>query len=268
MRSHLNDKIFELQRTSIIKIISRFSAAVLLVVHFSFAIAKHEPDFVNTAASFPSGLNCLLHSGTVSTPSPLSTAYIFDSLDLEHLGLSRAAFDYATRGFSRLQSNGQITNDRIITIIDFSKASSQKRLFIIDLNRCTLLCNTYVSHGVNTGLEYARNFSNAPESNQSSLGFYETGTTYIGKNGFSLKLIGLEKGFNDNAERRSIVLHAATYVNAGMARSCGYIGRSQGCPAVPVELHKKIIALIKGGTCLFIYSPDHNYLLHSRIING
>lgn len=255
--------------TGIKKIIFPFSAFVLILVQLSFAYAKNNPVILsNRPTQQLTDSNNIDKPRNSSTANSIAASFVFDSLNLERLGLSREAFDNAIHGFNKLYENGRLSNDRIITIIDFSKASSQKRLFILDMEQGKLLCHTYVSHGVNTGLEYARNFSNIPESNQSSLGFYQTGGTYIGKNGFSMKLIGLEKGFNDNAESRAIVMHAAPYVNAAMARSKGYIGRSWGCPAVPVELHKKIIDLIKGGTCLFIYSPNINYLAHSRVING
>jgi hypothetical protein len=105
------------------------------------------------------------------------------------------------------------------------------------------------------------------ESNQTSLGFYKTEGTYIGGKGYSLHLKGLEKGFNDNAEKRDIVMHGADYVNETFIRMKGYIGRSFGCPSVPVKLHKPIIDKIKNGTCLFIYGPDKKYLSRSVVIS-
>jgi hypothetical protein len=209
----------------------------------------------------------------IAVSSPVETCVsnssnMYDSLHLNRFGLSREAFEYGIRGFNYLEKKGKLNNDQIITIIDFSKPSAQKRLFILDIKKYKLLCTTWVAHGMRSGLEYASHFSNTPESNQSSLGFYETGGTYEGKNGFSMKLQGLENGFNSNAESRDIVMHAAPYVTAEMARERGFIGRSQGCPAVPLEMHKQIIDRIKGGSCLFIYGPDNNYLSHSRIINS
>ena len=191
---------------------------------------------------------------------------IYDSLKLGSLGLTQTVFDYAYQGFSYLKEIGKISNDHIISIVDFSKSSAQKRLFIIDLKSMKVLFNTYVAHGQNSGEEYARQFSNSIESDESSLGFYETADTYMGKNGYSLRLEGLEKGFNDNAYEREIVMHGASYVNEQLIRKRGYIGRSWGCPAVPQRLHKYIINKIKNGTCLFIYSPDRNYITHSDII--
>jgi hypothetical protein len=192
----------------------------------------------------------------------------YDSMHLENMGLSKTAFSYAMKGFNYLVEKGSLAKDNIISIVDFSKPSSQKRLFVIDLNNLRVLYNTYVAHGVNSGKEYANQFSNRPESNKSSLGFYETKNTYLGGNGYSLRLQGLERGINDNAEKRDIVIHGAGYVDEALIRSQGYIGRSWGCPALPEKLHKPIIDKIKNGSCLFIYSTDNSYLKKSKIINA
>ena len=191
---------------------------------------------------------------------------MYDSLRLNVMGLSKQAFQYAMQGFNYLAKAGQFTNDKIISIVDFSQPSSKKRLFVIDLDKMKVVFNTYVAHGANSGKEYANSFSNQPESNKSSLGFYETLNTYNGKNGYSLHLQGLEKGINDKADSRAIVMHGAEYVNEALIQSQGYIGRSWGCPAVPERLHKPIIDKIKNGTCLFIYSPDKNYFIHSQLL--
>jgi hypothetical protein len=172
------------------------------------------------------------------------------------------------QGFNYLAKNGRIANKKIISVIDFSLPSSKKRLFVIDVESCKVLYNTYVAHGSNSGKEYATRFSNTPESNQSSLGFYETLGTYMGDNGYSLRLEGLERGFNDNANRRAIVMHGAAYVNENLINTQGYIGRSWGCPALPQNMYVPVINKIKNGTCLFIYSPDRNYLTHSGILRS
>jgi hypothetical protein len=193
---------------------------------------------------------------------------VYDSMHLYNMGLSKTAFSYAIKGFDYLLQQGRVTNDNIISIVDFSQPSSRKRLFVIDLNNFRVLYNTYVAHGVNSGREYANQFSNKPESFKSSLGFYETKATYLGANGYSLKLEGLERGINDNAEKRDIVIHGAGYVDESLIRSQGYIGRSWGCPALPEKLHRSIIDKIKNGSCLFIYSTDNAYLKKSKIINA
>jgi L,D-transpeptidase catalytic domain len=192
----------------------------------------------------------------------------YDSMHLDNMGLSKTAFSYAMKGFNYLVQAGKLSKDNIISIVDFSQPSSRKRLFVIDLNNLRVLYNTYVAHGVNSGKEYANQFSNTPESNKSSLGFYETKNTYLGGNGYSLRLQGLERGINDNAEKRDIVIHGAGYVDESLIRSQGYIGRSWGCPALPEKLHKPIIDKIKNGSCLFIYSANNAYLKKSKIINA
>ena len=193
---------------------------------------------------------------------------LYDSLRLGSLGLGRQVFDYAMQGFNFMKEMGTLGNDQIISIADFSKPSSQKRLFIIDLKNYKILFNTYVAHGMQSGKEFASQFSNMPESNKSSLGFYGTLGTYMGGNGYSLRLQGMERGINDNANKRAIVMHGAGYVDERLINSQGYIGRSYGCPAVPQRLNKSIIDKIKNGTCLFIFSPDRKYLAHSRILNS
>ncbi len=191
---------------------------------------------------------------------------LYDSLHLGEQGLSREAFDYALQGYEMLKTSGKLKNDRILSIVDFSLASSKKRLFVIDLSNNEVLFNTYVAHGRNSGREKAVKFSNQPESFMSSLGFYITGDTYSGKHGFSLRLLGEEKGINDNANSRAIVMHSAAYVSEGVAKMQGFVGRSLGCPALPEELNKPIIDKIKNGSCLFLYSPDQYYVAHSAIL--
>ncbi len=195
-------------------------------------------------------------------------AMLYDSLQLDRMGLSAEAFEYAVRGFEKLKQKGRLVNQRVISIVDFTKPSSSKRLFVIDVERYKVLFNTYVAHGQNTGLEWAKNFSNKPESFQSSLGFYVTSGTYMGKNGFSMQLEGQESGFNDNAGGRAIVMHGAPYVSEGYIRARGFIGRSHGCPAVPEAMNKPIINTIKNGSCLFIYSDNKTYLNRSRLLNS
>jgi hypothetical protein len=205
---------------------------------------------------------------TYNPPSLTGLSALYGRLNLDVMGLSREAFNYALSGYEKLRQAGKITNDRIITIIDFTKSSSSKRLFVIDLEKELLLFNTYVAHGQNSGKAYATQFSNIPESLQSSLGFYQTSETYIGKHGYSMQLIGLENGINDKANERAIVLHGAEYVSEQLIRAQGYIGRSWGCPAVPEKYSKPIINAIKNGSCLFIYASDKNYLKKSRLIFG
>lgn len=146
---------------------------------------------------------------------------------------------------------------RYISIIDFREPSTSKRFYLIDLQKRKLLYQTYVAHGKNSGENFATKFSNKEDSHMSSLGFYKTGETYYGKHGYSLRLHGLEEGINDNAYKRAIVLHGADYVSEDFINQHGRLGRSHGCPALPVDLAKEIIDKIKGGSCLYIYQDNY-----------
>jgi hypothetical protein len=192
---------------------------------------------------------------------------LYDSLELDELGMTRQALVYAYRGQQKLEEEGVVQNPDILTVCDFSQPSDQKRMYILDLKNYRVLLNTYVAHGKNSGLEYAKRFSNKIESLQSSLGFYVTKNTYFGKHGLSLRLAGLERGINDKAEQRAVVVHGANYIGENRLGSA-YMGRSFGCPAVPQKLASKVINTIKNGTTLFIYHPSQQYLHGSTILNG
>ncbi|CAN5699028.1 hypothetical protein BH11BAC3_BH11BAC3_05320 [soil metagenome] len=194
--------------------------------------------------------------------------HLYKTWDLASAGLSEAAFEYALKGYDYLSKTSLLTKKNILTIVDFSKVSSKKRLFVLDINTGKVLFNTLVAHGHNSGNEYASQFSNLPESHQSSLGFYVTLGTYFGGNGYSLRLQGCEKGINDKAFERAIVIHGAKYVSNAFIDSRGFLGRSYGCPSVPTEVSKDIIDIIKNGSCLFLYHPSKNYIANSKIINS
>ncbi|MCW3092254.1 MAG: murein L,D-transpeptidase catalytic domain family protein [Chitinophagaceae bacterium] len=189
-------------------------------------------------------------------------------MNLEKKGLSKKAFDLALKGYNNLIRKKVIRNKNIITVIDFSKPSSQKRLYVIDLKRNKVLFQSLVAHGRNSGLDYATNFSNENDSHKSSLGFYVTLNTYSGECGYALKLKGCERGFNDQAYNRAIVMHGSEYVTEQFLKSNGFLGRSFGCPALPAKMNKKIIDVIKNGSCLFLYHPTQKYLLTSPVLHG
>ncbi len=241
-----------------------FSLLCMFLIHLLFVFAKVKPAIgltrgisQNTTGKTAISLDKLVFI------SPLN---VYDSLKLEKLGLSRQAYDFALKGFNYLSAKGKVINNTIISIADFSEASNKKRFFIIDLKNYKILFNTYVAHGQNSGKEYANSFSNKHESLQSSPGFYVTKETYYGSKGFSLRLEGEEQGINDNALNRGIVMHAAPYVNKELAQGRGFIGRSWGCPALAPELNQAIINKIKNGTCLFLYTPNKDYILSSKIL--
>ena len=161
----------------------------------------------------------------------------------------------------------EMANKKLLSIIDYSKPSTEKRFFVIDIENHKLLYNTLVAHGKKSGYLNATKFSNKYGSHKSSLGFFRTGNSYYGKRGYSLKLEGLEKGINDNARLRGIVIHGANYVDERFANGNGVIGRSWGCPAVSKKLSKEIIKLLKGGSLLYIYADDELYKENSVIAN-
>lgn len=240
-----------------------FFITLCFILHFpvAFSSGNNDKDHVYNKP--------LISNTTVPVITDLAKMeMIYDSLDLSENGLSEMAFMNAAKGYYLLKKAGKLAKDNILSIVDFTKPSTEKRLFILDMEKCKILFNTYVAHGQNSGKEFANKFSNIPESFQSSLGFYVTTKTYVGKNGFSLQLDGLEKGINDRAEDRAIVMHGAAYVSEQFIRTKGYLGRSWGCPAVPEKLNKPIIEQIKNGSCLFIYSNNNQYLQRSRILNA
>lgn len=192
---------------------------------------------------------------------------LYNELNLNSFGLSQQTVEFAVKGYEKLLSQGVVNNSQYLTIVDLSQISRKKRFYIIDVKNHQLVWNTYVAHGKNSGLDSAAKFSNAPNSEASSLGFYVTKATYTGKHGKSLRIAGLENGFNDNAEARGVVVHGADYVNSARANS-SYMGRSQGCPALPQNEYAKVIDIIKDGSVMFIYSTSQNYLQDSPVLNG
>ncbi|MES2704368.1 MAG: murein L,D-transpeptidase catalytic domain family protein [Bacteroidota bacterium] len=174
--------------------------------------------------------------------------------------LSYEVFQKAYNGYLNLRDAGKLGADKdVITICDFSLASTEPRMWVIDLAQNKVLFNTYVAHGQGSGDVFATSFSNKMNSHQSSLGFYVTGDTYNGKHGLQLRLNGMDQGFNHDALDRGVVVHGSKYVSEQYVQANNKLGRSWGCPAVSNELAKPIIQNIKGGTCLFIYSKDEKY---------
>lgn len=191
-----------------------------------------------------------------------------------HMIQSRAGIDSKALKFSLIaylnaQKRGYADNKKLLTVIDYSKPSSEKRLWVFDLNNGRTLFNTWVSHGKNSGGAAAYSFSNSMGSLKSSLGVFLTESTYVGgRVGYALRLRGLEHGINDNAYNRAVVIHGARYVNGDVARSRGQVGRSWGCPAVTTSLARPLINTIKNRTVLVAYYPDRNWLSHSRFLNA
>lgn len=237
-----------------------FSAVALLPVMLLMANTS-SPLTGNTVNAKP-GITTMLHTAKVEI------ADHYAEWNLTLAGLSKQAFDYAIKGYHYLLQKNMLHNTGVITIVDYSKPSSEKRLYVLDMNEGKILFQTLVAHGRNSGYIYAKDFSNAASSLKTSLGFYVTANTYNGNNGYSLKLQGCERGINDKAMERAIVLHGAEYATEDFLQHNGYLGRSHGCPAVPEQLSKKIIDVIKNGSCMFLYYPAKKYTSNSKILNS
>jgi hypothetical protein len=181
--------------------------------------------------------------------------------------LKPEALEIALRGQKILVDQGIANKPSILTLIDYSLPSTSERLFVIDLTYRTILYRSLVAHGRNSGDIYASRFSNRIQSHQSSLGFFVTGETYQGGQGYSMLMMGLDTGYNDNAARRSVVMHGADYVSYSYIEKYGRTGRSFGCPALPLNITREIIDRIKEGSVIFCYYPEPSYTMKSSVLN-
>jgi hypothetical protein len=186
----------------------------------------------------------------------------------ETAGVSPEVLGLALRSVRCAVSSGDIETPRTLTLIDYSRPSVEPRLWVFDFATGDMLFKELVAHGRNTGDNMARQFSDSLNSHQSSIGLFVTDDTYVGSNGYSLRLDGLEPGFNSRARERAIVMHGAPYVNAALAASQGRIGRSWGCPALREGVARNVIDTIRGGGVIFSYYPDEEWLKTSRFLNG
>ncbi|MDU0369342.1 murein L,D-transpeptidase catalytic domain family protein [Hymenobacter endophyticus] len=184
---------------------------------------------------------------------------LYRDLQVEQQGLRFEVFEKAMTGYLNLDKQGKLSEKQLLTVVDFELPSTEKRLWVLDLEDKQVKFHTLVAHGHNSGENMATNFSNENESNMSSLGFYVTQGEYQGKHGRSLKLKGLDEGYNTNALSRSVVMHGADYVSEDFIRQNGRLGRSLGCPALPMDQKDAIIAAVEGQTCLFLNGPDQSY---------
>jgi hypothetical protein len=190
-----------------------------------------------------------------------STARVlYTSLGAEQQGLRFEVFQKALTGYLNLKQSGHLAaNQQRLTVIDFDLPSTEKRLWVLDLNTRQVLFHTLVAHGHNSGENEATSFSNTDQSNMSSLGFYVTGQEYEGKHGHSLRLQGVDEGFNTNAAARAVVMHGADYVSEAFIKQNGRLGRSLGCPALPLDQYSQIIDAVHGGSCLFLNKSNAGY---------
>lgn len=209
----------------------------------------------------PSGF----YSKNLSEP-PVNIEEMYNSIFISESKPNYYAFSIAYEGMKKIIQDQKLENDSILTLIDFSKPSSERRLWVIDVKNLTVLHNAVVAHGKNSGLLIPTKFSNIPNSNMSSPGFFITAETYFGKHGYSLRIDGMEEGINDKARERAIVIHSAEYATMDFVKKNGRLGRSYGCPTLPPAKSESIINTIKDKSCLFIYAPDKQYAMRSKFV--
>ena len=226
----------------------------------------------------------LLPSAMMATAAPrptASTAAASHSATNNSAAFSAADFESTSRGSiednvldlalnaaSCAVRSGKVNNPRTLTVIDYSRPSSEKRMWVYDLKTRNLLYEELVAHGQGSGGNVPNAFSNEPDTHRTSLGLFATDTTYVGKNGYSLRLDGLDAGINDRARERAIVIHGAPYVSADFVKANGRLGRSWGCPAIRAELAREMIDRIKGDGLVFAYYPDKGWLQSSKFLAG
>lgn len=244
-----------------------FFASLLLVLNSFSHPANVTIDAHSAPLNDSTQINAVFSDPILFEDSILS---LYNTIGLNEYNLSYKAFRYGMIGYFSLEQEGKLGTKKLISIIDFTKPSSEKRFYTIDLENLKVKFHEYVAHGKNTGWNTAESFSNVVHSNASSLGFYITAETYVGSKGYSLKLDGQDRGYNDNMRARAVVMHEADYVSEAWIKKYGRLGRSQGCPALPKEISKKVIDSIKHNTLIFAYSANENFLKtssHLRLEN-
>lgn len=235
----------------------------------SDATAASSPAVAATAEVAPAAIPTI--DATVEeTVNKVETASAFEAAGWDAAalgGVSEDVFALALRAAEAAIARGDVAAPSTLTVIDFSRPSTTERMWVYDLRTRELLFHELVSHGRNSGGDLSTRFSNVAESNQSSLGLFRMAEPYVGKHGYSLRLDGLEKGINDRARERAIVIHGAAYVNADTAKALGRLGRSLGCPAVRSEISRELIDAVKEGGLLFAYAPQQDWLTTSTYLN-
>jgi hypothetical protein len=235
----------------------RISLAVTLLIVLTCAIISSRSATVKKASL---ATKREAKAKVISNTFASYVADIYQTADLKLAGLDYDVFQKAVTGYYNLKKNNKLSaKSTVITVIDFNKPSTVKRMWIVDLLKKELVLNTWVAHGQGSGDDLATQFSDNADSHQSSLGFYVTNEVYYGKHGRSLKLDGMDAGFNTNARARAVVMHAASYVCEGTIKQLGRLGRSFGCPAVSPEVSNKIIDLVKGKNMLFVNANVSSY---------
>jgi hypothetical protein len=247
--------------------IKRFFLFVLALVSIQMSTAFSNEEGIRDENTNSTDIETIKSSTAVVVDPVLE---LYEDIEFETNQPSFEVFKTAIQGYSNLLLSLNELPDKahVISIADYSLSANEKRLWVVDLSARKLLFNEYVAHGMGTGEEFAMNFSNQPSSHQSSLGFFVTGVIYSGRHEKSLKLHGMEQGFNDLAYERGIVMHGADYVSTDFIAQNGRLGRSHGCPAVSQEVKDSIIETLAEGSVFFSYYPDAEYLGNSQLLSG
>ena len=230
-------------------------AATLVLASTGAGVAREKPRVQPSVTVPPASVSSAARSGA-------SAAWSVASIGTIDGDVFRLALDAAGCAIR----SGAIAAPSTLTVIDYSKPSTDKRLWVFDLQSHALLYEELVAHGKGSGENLATLFSNVPETHTSSLGLFLTDDTYVGKNGYSLRLNGLEEGFNDRARERAIVMHGAPYVSTDFAKAQGRLGRSRGCPALREGVVREVIDRVRGNGLVFAYYPDQKWLESSRYL--
>jgi len=219
--------------------------------------------------SFARGADVAAAAASAKSSVSTNANFAIDDFDEAAIGtIETDVLELALGAASCAVKSGAVERPRTLTVIDYSKPSSEKRLWVYDLATRQLLYEELVAHGQGSGANLATQFSNQPDSHQTSLGLFVTDDTYVGRNGYSLRLDGLDKGLNDLARERAIVMHGAPYVNPAFVKANGRLGRSHGCPAVSDAVARELINRVKGGGLVFAYYPDARFLKTSKYLGG
>ena len=255
--------------------VAKAARQTLPLALLSLTLASGAPTSIQAEMSIPTSKVSTKPAAPVSSPAPVAPRpsvkeqpAIADTLLKQAPGLTADALRLALKAAENAAAAGLVTRRELLTVIDYSLPSDKPRLFVFDLEQEKLLFHELVAHGVNSGGNLTTRFSNVENSRATSLGLFVTAGTYFGSNGYSLRLRGLDQGFNDQALARAIVMHGAPYVSESTIKSLGRLGRSWGCPAVPAKVSKKIIDQLKGGSPIFAYYPDPAWLKASKFLRG
>ncbi|WP_291720593.1 murein L,D-transpeptidase catalytic domain family protein [Bernardetia sp.] len=254
------------------RIVLSGTIAVLVLLFFGFskffATASNQNSLLESASkvdAFPSKEHAKIENISIAFENHIKAMY--QKLKLKKAELDYVPFKTAYIGYLNLKAKGELKKE-ILTVLDFTKSSRFERMWIIDMKNQKLVRRELVAHGKNSGHDMVTSYSNKRGSNQSSMGFYVTDAPYIGKNGISLLINGMDKGYNCQARNRAVVMHGANYVNPKTMNRNGRLGRSFGCPAVEMHKAQEIIDYVKKGSCLFIYSGNAKYLQSSKWLDN